>query len=170
MKPPNAIVHMTLGGLRAGAVCGGLFGVGLIAFMGLGIVIFDATGGFDLEVLLGAGFIALMVLAIGAFVGGPVGLGVGFLSGFAIDWLVRRQSFPLSEADLTTLRQQTRFIVMILCGLGAWITFSVVFEGAAIFWILPASISCWAMLRVRRRYLDKLVAWEKPKNKVKQGF
>lgn len=159
MKQPNAIIYMSLGGLRAGAIRGGFFGFCIVLFF----VLLD-SGATNIGTLLGLASVAFVV---GLVIGAPIGLGVGFLSGFAIDWFVRRQTLPLSEAAQQQLRQQTRIIVVVLCGLGAVIAFATVFSGSILLALLPALICLWAMLGVSRRYLDKLAAWEKPKHKDK---
>lgn len=168
MKPPNAIAHMTLNGLRVGAIRGALFG---LAIVGLFLVLSLVSEGLDdPETLLSLLFIGLVATVIGGLLGGSVGLSVGFLSGFALDWLVRRLDFPLSEADLRRLRGQARLIIAILCGLGALIAFVTLLSGSIVLSIIPALICLWSMLGVADKYLKKLAEWEKPKNKIKKGY
>lgn len=162
MKRPNAIVHMTVGGFMAGGAAGGVYGA-LVMF---GMALFD---GF--MYLNGSEF--LFAAMVGGVIGAPMGLALGFLSGFALDWVVRRMEYPYSDERLQRLRQQTRFILFILAGIGAVLGFGRLFMGGYIelwgvvfFVLLPAAISTGSALWVAERYIKRLAEWGQAKRKV----
>lgn len=164
MKQPNAIVHMTWHGLRAGIIYGAAFACVVFLFA-------TASSGFDtMDALLGGLFAWLTISVVGAFFGGPLGLALGFLSGFAMDWQQRRLPQPFSADDLAQFRRQTRLLIFIIAGIGALVLPVIFFDDvvAAFIFFVPAIISAIVAIRVANKYFDKLADFHKPKRKVKE--
>lgn len=162
MRQPNAITYMLSGGFRYCGVLGGFYGLILAYVIIQGMQpgeFFDIWGHRDALLLSWIGFL------IGAAMGGTIGLGVGFLSGFALDWFVRRLQFPLNSEDLRQIRIQAAIIVVLLCGVGAAMAFYALFgrDSDLFLVLLPAFISVLAMGRVANNYIKRLAEVDKPK-------
>ncbi|MEM9953498.1 MAG: hypothetical protein AAF846_17960 [Chloroflexota bacterium] len=165
MNRPNAIKHMTIGGLLAGASFGALYPVIVLIVSVLNPN--TPTNGNEMfmpqtpeQWLQIIGF----VVVLGVIIGSVIGLVLGFLTGYVMDWRVRRLHFPLDSDAIKQTQVHIHWIVFTIVGIGGLITFYTVismtyFVAGVTMVVIPALIGLLVALWGASRYANQLVIW-----------